>query len=120
MAWIGDNRQKGISPEAAVTIHASAEFSRMHWDSDDREIVSSLMSAAARWVSQPTSDVQVHRWRYAKPSALYSDRCLAMSKPLPLAFAGDAFGEPRVEGAALSGMAAAQMILNAIDAESSS
>ena len=111
IVWIGDNRQKRISPEAAVTIHATAEFSRKHWGSDDREIVSLLMSAAAPWVSEPISDVHVHRWRYARPSALHPDRCLAISEPLPLAFAGDAFGEPRVEGAALSGMAAAHALL---------
>ncbi len=111
ITWIGDNRQKGISPEAAVTLHAGPEFSRTHWDSDDHAIVSTLLSAAADWISVPVSEVQIQRWRFAKPTVLYPKPCLALSEPLPLVFAGDAFGEPRVEGAALSGLAATSAIL---------
>ncbi len=113
IAWIGDNRQKGISPTASVTIHAGVEFSRAHWNSEDSEVASRLLSAAGAWISSPGLAFQVHRWRYAKPSALYPAACLTLNEPLPLAFAGDAFGTPRVEGAALSGLAAAQAILDA-------
>lgn len=112
ISWICDNRQKGISSQAAITIHAGAEFSRTHWESDASAIVPTLLAAAAPWLSEPLADVQIHRWRYAKPTTLYPEACLALRTPLPLAFAGDAFGAPRVEGAALSGLAAAQAILD--------
>ena len=117
IAWIGDNRQKGISPHAAVTLHAGAEFSRSHWEIGDQEIVSALLSAAAPWLSEPVSDVQLHRWRFAKPAALYPDACLALAAPFPLVFAGDAFGAPRVEGATLSGLAAAQAVFTLLQEE---
>jgi predicted NAD/FAD-dependent oxidoreductase len=116
ITWIGDNQQKGISPQAAVTIHAGADFSLDHWNSEDREIAAPLLSASAAWLSGPIAEMQVHRWRYAKPSVLHPERCLAMSEPLPLVFAGDAFGEPRVEGAALSGAAAAKSLLGLLSA----
>lgn len=120
LSWIADNRQKGISAREAVTLHAGAGFSRAHWDTVEHEVVSLLLSAAAVWLSEaallsePAADIQVHRWRYAKPATLHPDSCLSLTEPLPLVFAGDAFGTPRVEGAALSGLAAAQAVLDAL------
>ncbi|MBA3442204.1 MAG: FAD-dependent oxidoreductase [Pyrinomonadaceae bacterium] len=109
--WIADNRQKGISPEAsAVTIHATPAFSRAHWETPDDEVVSLLTSAAARWIDGLIRSAQVKRWRYSKPTQTFNERCLFVPDP-PLAFAGDAFGGPRVEGAALSGLAAASSIV---------
>lgn len=115
ISWIGDNRQKGISPSAAVTVHAGAVFSRDRWGADDAEITSTLLSAASAWITGSSADIQIHRWRFAKPVALYPDPCLALAEPLPLAFAGDGFGAPRVEGAALSGLAAAQAIISLLE-----
>jgi hypothetical protein len=55
---------------------------------------------------------QVHRWRYSRPVVAHPEACLFTQEPALLAFAGDAFGTPRVEGAFLSGRAAAQALLN--------
>ena len=61
---------------------------------------------AAPWLGSVPVQTQLHRWRYSLPLRVYPERCLALREPAPLVFAGDAFGGPRVEGAALSGMAA--------------
>ncbi len=114
IAWIGDNVQKGVSPHAAITLHADAKFSRDNWNSDDAKIISEIHSAASAWVKEPVSDVQIRRWRYAKPEILHPEACLSLEAPLPLVFAGDAFGTPRVEGAALSGLAAARALLGRV------
>ena len=54
-------------------------------------------------------EFQVHGWRYSQPVDTYSEACLMVEDSL--VFAGDAFAGPRVEGAALSGLAAADALL---------
>ena len=112
--WIADNQQKGISPLACcVTIHAGAEFSRAHQSTDDTEVGALLLRSAGSLLPHPARIVQVHRWRYARPVRLHPSPYLYAAGTPPLAFAGDAFGAPRIEGAAISGLAAASALLAA-------
>ena len=109
--FLADNQQKGISPDAcAVTIHASAKFSRTHWTTAESEVAALLLDSARAWLPDPPRTVQVHRWRYAKPAQMHPESILYASGVPPLAFAGDAFGAPRIEGAALSGWAASEAL----------
>ncbi|MDQ3254708.1 MAG: FAD-dependent oxidoreductase [Acidobacteriota bacterium] len=113
IAWLADNHRKGISPDAsAVTIHAGPNFSRAHFADDDEAVTRLLIDAAsARWIDRrKVREAQVKRWRYSKPIRVYPERCL-MIPELSIAFAGDAFGAPRIEGAALSGLAIADALL---------
>ena len=103
--WMADNQRKGISASPAVTIHATADFSREHWLSPDEVVVNALL-AAARLPAAPSA-VQVHRWRYARPVDVHPARHLLAQGLAPLVFAGDAFGGAKVEGAVLSGFSAA-------------
>jgi hypothetical protein len=113
IAWIGDNHRKGISPDAfTVTLHAGPEFTREHWDAPHEVIAQKLLHAASEWLRVPVKRWQVHRWRYSQPVVTHPESCLLTHAPAPLAFAGDAFGTSRVEGAFLSGRAAAQALLN--------
>lgn len=57
--------------------------------------------AADAWILEE----QVKRWRYAAPTVLHPERLLHVEAHAPLYIGGDAFKEPRVEGAALSGLA---------------
>lgn len=112
--WVADNVRKGVSPAnagAALTIHAGPKFSRAHWDADPDATARELARTVDRWLGAPIKSVQLHRWRYATPVTVHPERCLATEAPGPLAFAGDAFAGPRVEGAALSGLAAAAALL---------
>lgn len=106
--WMADNQAKGVSASQAVTIHASAEESRRLWDLPDAEVLSSLVRAAELGSPPIAGVAQVQRWRYARPVVSQPERCLAASGLPPLVLAGDAFGEPSLEGAALSGLAAAE------------
>ncbi len=112
IAWIADNQQKGISPyAAAVTIHAGPDFSRAHWEGDDDALAGQLFTAAARWLGSGVAQYQVHRWRYSKPSTFYGEPSLALDEPGPWVLAGDGLVAPRLEGAFLSGLSAAEAIL---------
>jgi len=108
ISWMADNQRKGVSSGAgaAVTIHAGPQFSRAHWESPEGEVTATLLAAAAPWLGNVPVQTQLHRWRYSLPLRVHPERCVVVREPAPLVFAGDAFGGPRVEGAALSGLAA--------------
>lgn len=105
--WMADNQLKGASTTPAVTVHATADFSRTHWESPDEVVVAELLRSADLSSSPLSDGVYVQRWRYARLATTHPERYLVADGVPPLVFAGDAFGGPKVEGAALSGRAAA-------------
>jgi predicted NAD/FAD-dependent oxidoreductase len=112
ISFVCDNQMKGISPDAcAVTIHATREFSRGHWSIDEKIVVDWLLSCAAPLLKSKVRSASLHRWRYAQPLEPHPQPCLLVGGKTPIVFAGDAFNGPRVEGAALSGLAAADALL---------
>lgn len=113
ISWVADNRRKGISPEATVlTVHAGPELSRQLFQVSEREALAALQAGIQPYLDQRARivEAQLKRWRYALPIELYAERCLTARRLPMLVFAGDAFGVPRVEGAALSGLFAARSI----------
>jgi predicted NAD/FAD-dependent oxidoreductase len=70
-----------------------------------------MLETARRWIGSEVVETVVHGWRYSQPVTTHPRRSVLVPEPVPLVFAGDAFGGPRVEGAALSGLAAAQALL---------
>lgn len=110
IAWISDNQQKGVSKIPAITIHGSGDFSAEHFDLDRQITGQQLIDAAQPLLGAGVSDFQVHGWRYSKPTVVDPQPCMLASSDTslpPLALAGDAFNGPRVEGAVVSGWAAA-------------
>lgn len=108
--WMADNSRKGVSTVPAVTIHATAEFSRSHLESGDELVIAELVRAAGLRALPIDGGVQVQRWRFARPTTIHPERCLVAEGLPPLVFAGDAFGGSKVEGAALSGTAASEAV----------
>lgn len=108
ISWIADNQAKGISPEATlITVHAGPDYSQSHYDAPDAELLATFQASLQPFLSGrvKTHDAQLKRWRYALPTTLHPERFLQATALPPLFFGGDAFGHPRVEGAALSGLA---------------
>lgn len=110
--WIADNRLKGISMQTALTIHTDPAYSRTRWDTAPEKIAEELLLLASDLLDPKSVRTwQVQKWRYSQPEIIYPEQYLAVGDRYPLVFAGDAFGGPRVEGAALSGLAAADFLL---------
>ena len=106
LRWVGDNVKKGISPQvaAALTLHASAAFSTQHYGRPEAEVSAMLVDAARPWLAgRGVVTTTLHRWKFSEPRTEFGEPCLWLPE-LALGLAGDGFGGPRVEGAALSGL----------------
>ena len=113
ISWIADNQIKGVSAEPAITIHATDAFSVDHWDQDRDETARRLIGAADEWLGAGVESFQIHGWLFSRPRQTDPSSCAIVSGEPPLVLAGDAFAGPRVEGAALSGWAAAEAVIEA-------
>lgn len=111
-----DNGTKGISPVPAATFHTSHARSAELWDRSDSEILTALRPEAEALLGEASIlEIQVKKWRYAGPVEPWPDRSATVASiPGPVVLAGDGFGGPKVEGAFLSGLAAAEAVLTAI------
>jgi predicted NAD/FAD-dependent oxidoreductase len=112
ISWMADNRCKGLSAVPCVTIHGSPTFSRAHFDTPPGEVAHLLLAAAKPWLGARVLTYQLKRWRYSIPVHIHDAPTLFTTTPGPIAFAGDAFAGPRIEGAYLSGIAAAAALRN--------
>lgn len=113
--WVADNQRKGISPVPAITVHAGPDTSRRLWDLPDDEVVAGLLAAVPGLQAAPVAGgTQVQRWRYARPETLRDEKFFALRDLPPAVLAGDAFAGARVPGAAASGWAAAEALLDLI------
>ena len=119
LAWVSDNHAKGTSPVPAVTLHGTAAFSLEHWDHDRNKTGLRMIEAAAEWIGSRVVEFQVHGWRYSRPRNPETSPCILACKQPPLVLAGDAFASGGIEGAALSGLAAARTLLAASSGEDS-
>jgi renalase len=112
-AFVADNQAKGLSARPALTLHVRPELSDAWWDADRDEMHERVLAAARPWFGDAqVVTSQVKRWRFATPRTTWPEPCWrAGGGAAPLVLAGDAYGGPRVEGAALSGIHAAAGLL---------
>jgi predicted NAD/FAD-dependent oxidoreductase len=107
-SFIGDNHAKGISEAPSLTFHANPEWSLAHFDAELDEIHSLLTAAATPWLGEAKIvSSQPKKWRFATPQSTWPEPYWA-TPDHRLVLAGDAFAGPKMEGAALSGLAAAR------------
>lgn len=114
---LADNVSKGVSRRPTITLHLTGPASAERWDDDDVAVEEELRAMVRPWLAGAVVASQLKRWRYATPTTPHADRAVRiveganMGSAGGLVVAGDAFGGPKVEGAALSGLAAAQLLL---------
>lgn len=118
LAWIGLDSSKRHNPQQPVfVVHSSANFAQVHLESPDLHSAAQLLlqratqSVQLSWLDTPEW-MQVHRWRYAFPREALASPFLSAQTPSPLVCCGDWCGGKLVEGAMLSGSAAAGEINN--------
>ena len=107
-SFVADNAVKGISSAVALTLHANPQFSLEHWDASPQDVHDLLLTRAKPWIGDATVVTsQVKKWRLATPLTIWPERHWANEM---IVLAGDAFGGPKIEGAALSGLSAANYL----------
>jgi len=113
IVWIADNLVKGVSTVPALTVHASGSWSVEHYDEDEDKTLAQLIEFSAHhFGGSRIVEAQLKQWRYSVPDSVQDQRVRDVTIAAGrLLFAGDAFGGPRIEGAALSGAAAARVLL---------
>lgn len=118
LSVVVDNQRKGISALPALTLHATPEWSREHFDAAPEWVRDVLLEAAAPWLgSARVTAWQLHRWRYSLSLHRHPESHLLVLGPPPVAFAGDGFGGALVEGAVESGTKAAAALLPLLEAQ---
>ena len=110
LSFVGDNQAKGTSVSSVITFHSTSDFAAQRLD-DPISSISDLLLQAARPYLKGASvlEAQLQRWRYATPAEVFPERTFGIEDGRVI-LAGDAFGGPKIEGAFLSGMAAADEI----------
>lgn len=113
-SFVGDNMAKDISEVPAITFHVNDRTSIARFDDDRDSLCAYLLDAARHYLGDAeVIGVELKRWKYARPLLGHHGACLPV-EPIPgttLVFAGDAFSGAKIEGAALSGLAAAEAVL---------
>jgi predicted NAD/FAD-dependent oxidoreductase len=114
LSWAARNSSKPdrrAEPDAWI-LHGSPEWSESHIEAPPEDVCNELLAALARIEGRPVeaARLRAHRWRYALPIDPLSSSCL-FDGDAPIVACGDWCGGPRVEGAYLSGLAAAEGIL---------
>jgi hypothetical protein len=114
LSWVARNASKPDRPaHESWVLHAGPEWSRDHLEIESSEAAEELWGAfatAAGGLDVTPLHLQAHRWRFALPPHPLPTPCLYDDR-LALAACGDWCGGPRVEGAYLSGAAAAGRII---------
>lgn len=113
LRWIADNHRKGISPDATVmTAQAGPNYSRQLWEATDQKVLSALRVDILPFLNDEARIVksELERWQYSQATVVHPERYLLTDYAPVMAFAGDGFAEPKLEGAALSGWAVADAL----------
>lgn len=111
VAWIADNQHKGTSDRPAVTIHSTSDFARSHLHTDPNAWTQRLTVQAAPLLDAQVIAATAHRWMYAEPQSTFDLGAIDLGLAAPVVLAGEVFAGAKVEGAFLSGVAAAEASL---------
>lgn len=113
LRWVSDNVSKGVAQNvpSALTFHLTPAYSQAHYGATEAELFTALETEMKPWLGKARIVGRaLHRWRYSEPKTTHPQSHVWLPS-LRLGFCGDAFGGPRVEGAAISGLNLARRIV---------
>ncbi|MDJ0955067.1 MAG: FAD-dependent oxidoreductase [Acidimicrobiia bacterium] len=111
VAWMADNQHKGTSAQPSVTIHSTAGFASANLDADPDRWTQHVADQVAPILEARIISAVGHRWRYAEPRTTFDSGAITIGHAPPIVMAGEVFAGAKVEGAYLSGLAAADSVL---------
>ncbi len=115
--WLAFNNSKqGRSARTALVVHADFDWSQQHLEANENLVQTILTDELSQYIDRrwfQGSRMMLHRWRYAISHHQEPGRILANDQ---LIACGDWAGGARVEGAFLSGCAAAGKVLRDLTA----
>lgn len=119
LSWIArDSSKPGRPPHEAWVLHATPEWTRAHLEAPREHVLELLLAEFWRITGlreQHLEHRDAHRWRYALPAPVDGPvEATWVDVERRLALAGDACVGGRIEGAFLSGRAAARAILTGL------
>ncbi len=115
LSWVARNNSKpGRPPGECWVLHATADWTRARLEAPREQVAAELIAEfelASGVAVPPPAHLDAHRWRYALPAPQEPAAPLAwLESSRALAFAGDGCVGGRIEGAFLSGQAAARAL----------
>lgn len=110
---IFDNYRKGSSALPAITVNSTPEFAERFYDRPNAERGPLLIAAAQPLIASELSAVAIHRWGFSEPSTR-SQLPFVSQNDVLLWLASDGFAGPSAERAALSGLAAADDLMERV------
>lgn len=112
ISWLADNYHKGTSVVPSLTIHSTPAFAAQHLEEDPDVWIGLLVEAAGPLIGSRVTNAVGHRWRFAEPATTATTGAPVLSEAPPVLLAGEIFAGAKVEGAVLSGLAAAQAVID--------
>ncbi|MFN0132284.1 MAG: NAD(P)/FAD-dependent oxidoreductase [Phycisphaerales bacterium] len=117
LSWVArDSSKPQRPPRETWVLHASPGWSEANIERDKGEVAHQLLRAffeALGVPAVPTNTLETHRWRFANTDHRTTEGCLVDRERL-VAACGDWAHGGRVEGAYLSGVAAARSVLGEV------
>jgi len=115
LAWVArDSSKPGRQGGAdSWVLHANPEWSKRHLDDSPAAVEAALLNAFRETVGKEVPwpvHLDAHRWRFALSEDCLTAPCV-VEPNLAIVACGDWCGGPRIEGAVLSGLAAAREVL---------
>lgn len=117
LSWIArDSSKPGRPPGERWVVHASPDWSAENFRTDENEIKRLMIERFATIVKVKLSSVtfaKLHKWKFALPVSPVGPACIC-NPTASILYCGDWCVAARVEGAYLSGIAAAEKIIAAV------